>query len=138
MIQRFSHSTIYVADQDKAKDFYVNTLGFDLKGDFDMGRFRWLTVSPKGQPDMELILMPIVPSPKSDEETCGQLREHLKQGRMPTGVFYTADCQKTYEELSAKGVEFSMPPTDRFYGVEAILKDPFGNWFSLTQPKRMG
>jgi predicted enzyme related to lactoylglutathione lyase len=135
MIQRLSHSTLFVLNQDEAKRFYVDKLGFDLKMDFDMGSFRWLTVSPKGQPDVQLVLMPVAPGPHMDEASCDRIRELVKQGRMPTVVFETSDCQKTYEELNARGVEFLQPPTDRFYGVEAILKDPFGNWFSLTQPK---
>jgi predicted enzyme related to lactoylglutathione lyase len=49
-------------------------------------------------------------------------------------VFATADCKKTYEELKAKGVEFSQPPTERFYGMEALMKDNSGNWFSLSSP----
>ena len=44
-------------------------------------------------------------------------------------------CRATYEELKAKGVEFLSPPADRFYGIECILKDNSGNWFSMTQPK---
>jgi predicted enzyme related to lactoylglutathione lyase len=134
MIQRLSHHTIYVLDQDQAKDFYIDKLGFELKMDVTMGNFRWLTVSPKGQPDMELILMPVAPGPHMDEAVCGQLRTLLKEGRMPSGVFQTADCRRTFEELTAKGVEFKQPPTERPYGIEAIVKDPFGNWYSLTQP----
>jgi predicted enzyme related to lactoylglutathione lyase len=134
MIQCLSHATVFVLDQEQAKDFYVNKLGFDLKMDFDMGKFRWLTVSPKGQSELELILMPVMPK-DNDAAAAEQLKENVQKGRMPTGVFRTADCRKTYEDLKAKGVEFSQPPTDRFYGIEAILKDPFGNWFSLTEPK---
>jgi catechol 2,3-dioxygenase-like lactoylglutathione lyase family enzyme len=137
MIQRLSHSTIYVGDQDKAKEFYVDKLGFDLKMDMVAGTFRWLTVSPKGQPDLELILMPILQMGPRDEAACETLKQQLQLGNMPTGVFQTADCQRTFEELTAKGVEFTMPPTDRFYGIEAIMKDPFGNWYSVTQPKPM-
>jgi uncharacterized glyoxalase superfamily protein PhnB len=59
----------------------------------------------------------------------------LKKGMFSGGAFQTADCRKTFEELSAKGVEFVSEPKDQFYGVEAVFKDPFGNWFSLTQPK---
>ena len=44
------------------------------------------------------------------------------------------DCRKTYEDLKAKGVEFLAPPEEKFYGVEAMLKDDSGNWFSMTQP----
>ena len=135
MIQSLSHSTLYVADQDAAKAFYVDKLGFDLKMDVAAEGFRWLTVSPKGQPDLEIILMSLTPGPYMDAETCEVLLDLVKKGKMPTGVFATADCQKTYEELVAKGVEFSQPPTERFYGIEAIVKDPFGNWFSMTQRK---
>ena len=55
----------------------------------------------------------------------------------PSGMaaFHTADRRKTFEKLKAKGVEFVSEPKDQFYGVEAVFKDPFGNWFSLTQPK---
>jgi uncharacterized glyoxalase superfamily protein PhnB len=59
----------------------------------------------------------------------------LKKGWFSAGAFHTADCRKTFEELRAKGVEFISEPEDQFYGVVAVFKDPFGNWFSMTQPK---
>jgi uncharacterized glyoxalase superfamily protein PhnB len=59
----------------------------------------------------------------------------LKKGMFSAGAFQTADCRKTFAELKAKGVEFLSEPKDQFYGVEAVFKDPFGNWFSMTQPK---
>ncbi|HET9167300.1 MAG TPA: VOC family protein [Candidatus Angelobacter sp.] len=145
MIQRMSHSAIFVLDQDIAKDFYVNKLGFEISMDQSMPNgFRWLTVSPKGQPDLQIILMKVAPSPfdvsnvqkiqPQDVETIGGL---MKKGAFGAGVFQTADCRKTYEEMKAKGVEFLSPPKDQFYGVEAVFRDPFGNWFSMTQPKNM-
>ena len=145
MIQRMSHSAIFVLDQDVAKDFYVNKLGFELKMDESMPNgFRWLTVNPKGQPDLEIILMKVAPSPfagmspqKIQQEDVGTIAELMKKGAFGAGVFQTADCRKTYEELKAKGVEFLSPPKDQFYGVEAVFRDPFGNWFSMTQPKNM-
>src|SRR6478735_11497378 len=64
MIQRMSHSAIFVLDQDVAKDFYVNKLGFEVSMDQSMPNgFRWLTVSPKGQSDLQIILMKVAPSP---------------------------------------------------------------------------
>jgi catechol 2,3-dioxygenase-like lactoylglutathione lyase family enzyme len=136
MIQRLSHVTIYVLDQDEAYDFYVNKLGFDVKMDARMDNgFRWLTLCPKGQPDLQIVLMPTGPSPMMDQETSDQLRALIRKGTLGAGVFQTADCRKTYEELKAKGVEFSQPPADRFYGIEAVMKDNSGNWFSMTQPK---
>ena len=135
MIQRLSHVTIWVLDQDAAFDFYVNKLGFEVHTDAKMDNgFRWLTVSPKGQPDLEIVLMPTGPGPMMDQETSDALRTLIQKGKLGAGVFATADCRKTYEELKAKGVEFSQPPTERFYGVEALMKDNSGNWFSLGSP----
>lgn len=136
MIQRLSHTTIYVFDQDVAYDFYVNKLGFEVRTDATMDNgFRWLTVGPKAQPELEIALMALEPNPRMDEETVATLRGLVEKGALGAGVFETADCRKTYEELSAKGVEFVQPPTERFYGVESIVKDPFGNWFSVTEHK---
>lgn len=135
MIQRMSHAAIFVLDQDVAFDFYVRKLGLEVRTDATMDNgFRWLTVGPKGQKDLEIILMK-VGSDQKDPESAEMLRTLIGKGALGAGVFDTADCRKTYEELKEKGVEFLSPPEDRFYGVEAIFKDPFGNWFSLGQPK---
>ena len=137
MIQRMSHTAIFVLDQDVAKDFYVNKLGFQTKTDETMPNgFRWLTVTPKGQPDLEIILMKVTPGPKLAAEDVATISELVKKGAFGAGVFETADCRKTYEELKAKGVEFVSAPKDQFYGIEAVFKDPFGNWFSMSQPKK--
>ena len=136
MIQRLSHVSIWVLDQDEAKDFYVNKLGFVVQMDSKMDNgFRWLTVSPKGQPGLQIVLMSTAPGPMMDQETSNALQTLVRKGKLGAGVFQTADCQQTYEGLKAKGVEFNQPPADRFYGIEAIMKDNSGNWFSMTQPK---
>src|ERR1700758_17793 len=101
MIQRLSHATLYVLDQDAAKDFYVNKLGFDVRMDASMDNgFRWLTVTPKGQPDLQIVLMK-VDGPNVKPESSARLRELLRDGGMSGGVLNTADCQRTYEELRA-------------------------------------
>jgi predicted enzyme related to lactoylglutathione lyase len=135
MIQRVSHASVYVLDQDRAKAFYTGKLGFEVRADVTMGPFRWLTVAPKGQPDFELILMALKPTPMMDEATCKAIRELVQKGVLGAGVFATADCRKTYEELKARGVEFVRPPAERPYGIEALVKDDSGNWFSMTQRK---
>ena len=135
MIQRLSHATFYVLDQDDARDFYVNKLGFEVRMDGKMDNgFRWLTVSPKGQPDLQIVLMK-VDGPNMQPEVAKTLKELLVGGKLGAGVLQTSDCRKTYEELKAKGVEFLSPPKEQFYGIEAILKDNSGNWFSMTEPK---
>jgi len=135
MIQKLSHTTIYVLDQDAARDFYVNKLGFEVRMDQSMDNgFRWLTVSPKGQPDLQLILMK-VDGPNIKPEVAAVLKGLVEQGRINGGVLQTDDTRATYEDLKAKGVEFLSPPVDRFYGVECVMKDNSGNWFSLNQAR---
>ena len=134
MIQRLSHATIYVLDQDAAYDFYINKLGLEVRTDAKMDNgFRWLTVGPKRQPDLEIALMPTAPGPMFDQEASDMLRALIRKGAIGCGVLETADIHKTYEELTARGVEFSSPPQERFYGIEALFKDNSGNWFSLSQ-----
>jgi predicted enzyme related to lactoylglutathione lyase len=133
MIQRLSHANIYVLDQARALTFYTEKLGFEVRTDARMGDFRWLTVGPKGQPDLELVLMPITSSPFMDEATCATLRDILQKSGLSSGVFETADCKKTYAEMKARGVEFSSEPAERPYGIEALFKDDSGNWFSMVQ-----
>ena len=133
MIQRISHVTVFVLDQEEAKEFYTQKLGMDLKMDASMDNgFRWLTVSPKGQPDVELVLMGTQPGEMLSEEESNMMRTLIKAGKLGSGVFATADCQQTYEELKAKGVHFKKEPTKEFYGTEALLEDNSGNWYSLT------
>jgi catechol 2,3-dioxygenase-like lactoylglutathione lyase family enzyme len=135
MIQKLSHATIYVLDQDAARDFYVNKLGFEVRMDQSMDNgFRWLTVSSKGQPELQLILMK-VDGPNIKPEVATVLKGLVEQGRINGGVLQTDDTRATYEDLKAKGVEFLSPPVDRFYGVECVMKDNSGNWFSLNQAK---
>ena len=136
MITKLTHTCIYVLDQDEAYDFYVNTLGFEVRTDAAMGPgMRWITVGPKEQPDLELTLMPIKPGMNLTEETAAQLRFLVEAGTFGFGVFETPDIYATYEELKAKGVEFSKEPKEEFYGIEAVFKDNSGNWFSLGQKK---
>lgn len=134
MITRLSHYSIYVLDQDQAHDFYVNKLGFEVVTDATMDNgFRWLTVRPKDQKDIEIVLMPVKAGQMYDEKTAAQLRELIKNGKLGSGVFETNDCRATYAELKAKGVEFMSEPKEQFYGTEALFKDNSGNWFSLTE-----
>ena len=138
MIQRLSHVTIYVLNQQEALEFYRDKLGFKVHTDVTMEHgFRWLTVTAPGAPDLEIMLMEPKESPMMDAATASTVRDLVQRGALGAGVFDTADCRKTYEELKGKGVEFVSPPTEEFYGVQAIIKDNSGNVFSMTQPKPM-
>lgn len=139
MIARLSHASVYVLDQDSAHDFYVNKLGFKVHTDAPMGPgMRWLTVCPPEQPELEIILMPIQAGMALKEEAAEQLRGLVRAGAFGFGVFECRDIYATYEELKAKGVVFSKPPKQEFYGIEAVFEDDSGNWFSLGQKMRGG
>jgi catechol 2,3-dioxygenase-like lactoylglutathione lyase family enzyme len=134
MIRKLSHATIYVLDQEQALDFYTNKLGFEVRTDITVdGGFRWLTVGPTSQPELELILFAVKPGGAWDEAMVGQLRAILETGVLGVGVFETDDCHATYTALKAKGVEFVAPPQEQPYGLEATFRDNSGNVFSLMQ-----
>jgi catechol 2,3-dioxygenase-like lactoylglutathione lyase family enzyme len=136
MITKLNHATIFVLDQDSAYDFYVNKLGFTVNTDASMGPGkRWLTVNPPEQPDLEISLMAIDEGMMFKKDSAEAMRELVRNGTFGFGVFECNDLNATYEELSAKGVEFTKPPTKEFYGYEALFKDDSGNWFSLGEKK---
>jgi len=138
MITRLTHATLLVLDQDQALDFYVNKLGFAVSMDIKMpSGFRWLTVTAPKQPDVNLTLLKLEAGDAMSEESAERLKQALAGGAMPgSGSFECDDCRATYADLSAKGVVFRREPADQFYGVDATFEDPFGNSFTLLEPKK--
>lgn len=137
MITKLNHVSVFVLDQDSAFEFYVNKLGFKVHTDAAMGPgMRWLTVCPPNQPDLEISLMAISEGMMFNAQSAAQMRELVSNGTFGFGVFETDDLIATYEELKAKGVEFTKEPTREFYGFEALFKDDSGNWFSLGEKKQ--
>jgi catechol 2,3-dioxygenase-like lactoylglutathione lyase family enzyme len=137
MITSVSHITYFVLDQEEAREFYVDKLGFKINTDVKMPNgFHWLTVNPPDQPGLEIALLnPLEGGMHYDEETKAAFKVLLEKGALGAGVLRTPDCRATYEELAAKGVGFKGEPKEQFYGTEAILFDGLGNWFSMSQPK---
>src|SRR5262245_36435936 len=136
MLQKLSHVTVWVTDQERAHDFYTGKLGFETRTDHSFGGFRWLTVGPKGQKEMEMVLLPVAPGPMLDEPTAQKLRDVVNQGALCVGILETDDCKATYEELKKKGVNFHSAPRERPYGIEAVMRDDSGNYFSVVQRPR--
>ena len=134
MFSQITHTFIHVLDQDEALDFYVGKLGMTVHTDADLGFMRWLTVTLPDQPDLQVGLM--LPGPPAyDDTTTEEIRELVAKGAAGGGlIFETDDCQGTYEKLRAAGVEFTQEPTERFYGTDCALRDPFGNPIRFTQP----
>jgi len=134
MITNVSLVTVYVTDQDEAKKFYIDILGFTERTDVTLGDgFRWVTVGHPDQPELDLTLM--LPGPPLDEDMSTAVRRALANGSMGGVGLQTEDCRKTFEELCAKGVDFVQPPSDRPYGVEAVMRDNSGNWLVLVEPR---
>ncbi|MCP2169673.1 VOC family protein [Goodfellowiella coeruleoviolacea] len=134
MFTGITHSQIYVLDQDEALDFYVGTLGLHVSTDVDLGSTRWLTVCVPGDPSREILLEKPGP-PAMDEDTAEAVRELVTRGAMGGWLILTTDdCRATYQDLLAKGVEFTQQPVEHFYGVDCALRDPFGNPIRITQP----
>ena len=131
MPNRITHTQVYVLDQDEALDFYVGKLGLELGTDADLGNMRWLTVTVPGRPDHEIVLAS--PEMGHDAETAAAIGDLVTRGAGSGLIFSVDDCRATYEELKSRDVEFTSPPTENPYGVEAIFIDGCGNWFSLTQ-----
>ena len=134
MITGLGLATVWVLDQDSAKEFFTEKLGLELKNDMTLGEggMRWVTVAAKDQPDLELTLM--VPGPPSlDQESAEQLKALIAKGVLGAGAFTTDDCHAAHRELSGRGVTFLQEPQKRPYGVEAIFRDDSGNWYSLTE-----
>ena len=127
---------LWVHDQQEALDFYTKKVGMEVRSDVsfpEMGEFRWLTVAPPGQEDVAIVLMPIPGPPVMDTETAEQVRTVMAKGFAGTVFLATDDCQKSYEELKARGVEFTEAPEQRPYGIDSGFRDPSGNSIRLTQ-----
>jgi uncharacterized glyoxalase superfamily protein PhnB len=133
---KVANSQLWVHDQDEALAFYTEKLGFEVRSDVtlpELGDFRWLTVGPVGQPDFAITLMAIPGPPVMEPDTAEQVKALMAKGFAGTVFLTTEDCQASYEELKSRGVEFSEPPEERPYGIDAGFHDPSGNSFRLTQ-----
>jgi catechol 2,3-dioxygenase-like lactoylglutathione lyase family enzyme len=133
---KIANAQLWVHDQDEALAFYTEKLGMEVRADVtleEMGDFRWLTVGPAGQEDISIVLMAIPGPPVMDAETGHQVEDLVAKGFAGTVFLATDDCQASYEELSARGVEFTETPEQRPYGIDSGFRDPSGNSFRLTQ-----
>ena len=133
---KIANAQLWVHDQDEALAFYTQKLGMEVRADVtlaEMGNFRWLTVGPAGQPDFAIVLMAIPGPPVMDPETAEQVRTLMAKGFAGTVFLTTDDCQASYEELKARGVEFTELPEERPYGIDSGFRDPSGNSLRLTE-----
>ena len=135
MLKQITTVNVWVHDQDEALAFYTEKLGMELRDDVtvpEMGNFRWLSVGVPGQ-DVAIVLMAVPGAPVFDDETRQQILDLLAKGAAGGLFFTTDDCRASYEELAARGVEFTQEPTEQPYGVDAGFRDPSGNQFRMVE-----
>lgn len=121
-----------VTDVDASEAFYTDVLGFLAKDDITLGNgFRWCTVVHPNQPELQITLS--VPGPPHSPELVEALLRAQADGGLNGLGLSVDDCQQTYEDLLAKGVEFIQPPSKRPYGVEAVCRDNSGNAMVLVE-----
>ena len=131
-----STTQLWVHDQDEAPEYYTQKVGFEVRSDVTMpelGDFRWLAVGPPGQTDVAIVLMAIPGPPVMDEQTAEDVKALMAKGFAGTVFLTTDDIRADYEQLSARGVEFTSEPEERPYGIDVGLRDPSGNHLRLAQ-----
>lgn len=130
-----SHVFLPVDDPDKAIEFYVGVLGFTLTNDVTMPDFRWVTVTPPGQPGVEIVLEPAgMGRSPSDGELRMQL---LARGALSGMVFTTDDLDAAFEHIRASGVEVLQEPMPQPWGVrDCAFRDPAGNHLRFNEARK--
>lgn len=123
MISGVSMVVLDVEDQEKAKDFWVDKLGFELVSDETYGAERWIEVRPPdGAPRLALTARPP-----------GESRPEVRAELPHSNVFFTCeDINRTYEELTARGVSFPAPPAQMHFGMWALFEDHEGTRFAIS------
>jgi predicted enzyme related to lactoylglutathione lyase len=137
---RLASTQLWVHDQDVALDFYTNKLGWLVRSDVTISElpgFRWVTVSPADQEDVTVVLMAIPGPPVMDAQTKEQVEALMGKGYAGAIFLTTDDCDATYEELTARGVEYTEKPTDYPYGRDSSFRDPSGNTIRLAELRPM-
>ncbi len=124
VITNLSHVTIWVKNQDDAKKFYTDTLGFKVVSDDSttMPGYRWLTVSPQQQSGFEIIL-----SPAREPQEVAQI------GKQGTWVLASDNIREDYQRLKTRGVKVHGEPHENPYGTDFVFEDLYGNTYDLVQ-----
>ena len=121
-------TSVFVADQEKALQFYTEKLGFVKKEDVPVGAFRWLTVvSPEDRDGTELLLEPY------DNPVAKAYQKGLVAEGIPAASFGVSDIKEEYERLNALGVTFTMQPTQAGQATIAVFDDTCGNLIQIMQ-----
>ena len=127
-----SHFHITVTDMDAALVFYRDALELELKNEVARGGFRWVTLAPPSQPEIQLVLSEArAGRPPADGE---QLEALVTKGSFMGAIFNSPDLDTTFEKVAASGAEVMQEPTDQPWGVrDCAFRDPSGNMIRINQ-----
>ena len=128
------YTYVEVDDHEAALTFYRDTLGLEVRNDVNTEFGRWVTVGPKDQPELGIVLSSVgVGRPPDDEQT---LRSLLAKGSLAGLVFSTDDLDGLFEKIRTSGAEVMQEPIDQPYGVrDCAFRDPSGNMMRFAQSK---
>jgi predicted enzyme related to lactoylglutathione lyase len=129
MANKISHFSLLVRNQDEALAFYTEKLGFVVTEGHraEDNTWYWLTIAPTKDSTVSLSLL--LPQEPADHAIIGK-----QSGSIPLFVLLTDDCHKTAAQFTANGVEFVKQPTNEFWGIDALIKDLYGNIIDICQP----
>jgi catechol 2,3-dioxygenase-like lactoylglutathione lyase family enzyme len=128
MITNLVHTALVVRDYEEAKQFYCETLGFELIEDtlLPTGK-RWVRIRPAGNRGTDILLSRAVND--AQKSIIGN-----QAGGRVLFFMHTDNLAGDYASLRKKGVEFLEEPRHESYGDVAVLKDLYGNRIDLIQP----
>lgn len=136
-MMKIGSAHLWVHDQEVALKFWTEKVGMEVRQDVSLpdvdGIFRWLTVGPPGQDDVSIVLMAVPGQPVMDEDTRKQVLDLSAKGFAGTVFLTTDDVHASYAAMTARGLEFTEPPTEMPYGIDSGFRDPSGNSVRLTQ-----
>jgi predicted enzyme related to lactoylglutathione lyase len=130
------HCFIAVHDHEQALAFYRDLVGLEVRADVSFEGMRWVTVGPKAQPDVNIVLEPPLADPNASPADQQTLADLLAKGLLRGVNFATDNCDETFERLRAGGAEVIQEPMNQHYGVrDCAFRDPSGNLIRFNQPR---
>lgn len=131
-----SNTSLHVDDCEKALGFYRDALGLEVRQDVSFGDSRWVSVGPKGQPEIQITLSTPFSNPNASPEDQKAIADLLAKGVLGVTIFTTEDVDATFEQIRKSGAEVIQEPMDQHYGVrDCAFRDPAGNMIRFNQPK---
>jgi predicted enzyme related to lactoylglutathione lyase len=134
---RLSHTFLAVDDHDKAIEFYRDVLGLEVRNEVGYEKMRWVTIGSPSQPEVDIVLEPPGVNPGMSDQDRSVVADLMAKGVYGRVVFWTDDCDATFDRIQSAGADVIQEPTDQPYGVrDCAFRDPAGNEVRFTQAKR--